>query len=285
MRTNVLIITVACITALVSILICISVKKDNDRVFEMKRRQISAYHNLLFNIDSKESGIDVPIYYINMDKSVDRRNAMEDQSKQLGLFLHRIKGVDANSVPGTRSLTNSEIACCLAHLKAIYTAYAKGDQIALIVEDDTSLMLSQIWEQPLTKLLERAPADWRVINLAPTFNKRRNPKEFERFDPQIPAWGCWAYVINRAGMLEIMRKTNDGYKLTIEPENMRLSDMLIYNNITGSYEYHGRKLFYLLSHHLPSTITPNNQQVFAINQSYAALEQYSGLSRKMFDHI
>ena len=46
-----------------------------------------------------------------------------------------------------------EIACTLSHLKAIRTAYMKGYNMALVLEDDVSLKYVERWKVSLSKLL------------------------------------------------------------------------------------------------------------------------------------
>ena len=63
------------------------------------------------------------------------------------------------------NLTPSEVACTLSHLKAIYIAYEKGYEKALILEDDVLFYLLPFWTEDIDAILQKAPKDWEVIRL------------------------------------------------------------------------------------------------------------------------
>ena len=125
-----------------------------------------------------------------------------------------------------------------------------------------------------SELLQKAPNNWQVINLAPTYPQKNIKKDFILFKNSRPGWGAWAYAINRKGMKQLLDKTYEGTDITVEKGRDQVSDMLIYKN-TISYEYYGQMLFYLMNHQLPSTIDSTNLQYGSINQTYNALLQYN----------
>ena len=107
------------------------------------------------------SKINVPVYYINLDKSTDRKTFMEDQFEKYNITDYkRISGVLGSSLPSKKqgiyqeisylnqhtSLNEAEIGCTLAHLRAIKQAYEDEHEMVLISEDDTVFDLVPFWE-------------------------------------------------------------------------------------------------------------------------------------------
>lgn len=88
-------------------------------------------------------------YWINMDRSVDRRRHMESQFFEHSIDNYRISAEtpdtikardytivrNEESIPST---TPEEIACILSHLKAIQQGYDDGDAYFCVLEDDLS---------------------------------------------------------------------------------------------------------------------------------------------------
>ena len=103
-------------------------------------------------MNSREIINDIPIYWINLDRSVDRRERMEQMFNEHGITYHyRIPAVDANDIDideiynskffrikyTKRKMTNCEIAIMMSHKKAIHQAYQDNfSNLALIIEDD-----------------------------------------------------------------------------------------------------------------------------------------------------
>ena len=64
-----------------------------------------------------------------------------------------------------QNLRTTEIAVTLSHLKAIRTAYLDNQEIALIIEDDTSFSLSNYWEKSISELTLRFSRNWECVSL------------------------------------------------------------------------------------------------------------------------
>jgi len=94
------------------------------------------------------------IYAINLDRSVDRWNTLSRRAEVLNIPLVRIPGVDGMKI-GTenrvdcdarafernngRSILSGEYGCYRSHLKALSTFLETGEPIGIIVEDDIEL--------------------------------------------------------------------------------------------------------------------------------------------------
>jgi GR25 family glycosyltransferase involved in LPS biosynthesis len=184
---------------------------------EIVHRQLHVTKNGVVTLKSEEK-IGMPIYFINLERSMDRKNHMlqELQSAGLSKLATRIDGVDGKNMISTESGTlnevtyrNSfpnmapEICCTLSHLKAIKTAYDEGLEEVLIVEDDVMFTLLPLWTKTLPELMQDladVEPEWRVMILFDLkMEEDANAKEIS-FKPYSPFCGTAAYVINRHGM-------------------------------------------------------------------------------------
>lgn len=189
---------------------------NSHKILHEKINQINELHK---GIDIKNNKIDYPIYYINLDRSIDRREKIEDQFNKYGVEnVTRISAVDGKqlssmkegTVPELGSYSNSfrmtprELGCTLSHLKAIKQAYESGLENVLIFEDDVSLDLMPLWEvKKLSELVEKLP-EWEIIKFGNTLCQNKILKNIEYYVWGKHCWGAWTYLINRKGMRSIL---------------------------------------------------------------------------------
>lgn len=100
--------------------------------------------------------IDIPLFVINLNRSVERRNNTIDQLKSLDLSYHFIEAIDAHELSGqkifenfdislwksgsrTRRLLQGEIGCILSHFKIYRKMIDEDIEVACIIEDDIEL--------------------------------------------------------------------------------------------------------------------------------------------------
>lgn len=191
-------------------------------------------------------GVDV-IYWINMEKSVDRKNYMLDIFNKYKKFINNIKinrinAIDGSSIKisdhiskynekGTTKL--SEFGCLLSHLKAINTFSNSDYNIALIFEDDVSFELTEYWKISLNNIIKNAPCDWGIIQLY-TMNKPDNNILYKKWNDKN--WSTIAYIINKKSAKEFMNKYYINNKYIFEHEPLYASDLYIYKYIK-TYTY------------------------------------------------
>jgi len=119
-------------------------------------------------------GIDC-IYWINLDRSIDRKQRMEHMFTDpifSGKPIKRIEAVDGKTVilqdkikMKNKRNTNLEYACLISHLNAIKTFSETEYNTALIFEDDVTLEFKGFWKTSLKQIIENAPTDWEIIQV------------------------------------------------------------------------------------------------------------------------
>ena len=177
--------------------------------------------------------IPCPVYYINMDKDVDRRQFMERQIEKMpNVHFTRITGFNGYAIENKRNdvikhdhaliefvnkydeMSKSEIGCTMSHLIAIKKAYKNGDEIAMICEDDI-LFDTCTLIKPISEMIENAPKNWEILQLSSFTPKEIHEKsknhpntEYIRNNGKQRHYNTACYLINRNGMETILKMTS-----------------------------------------------------------------------------
>ena len=188
-------------------------------------------------VKKKLKGI-CPIFWINLDTEVDRKEYMEDLLGQFDIPNTRISGVDArgdNDVSDLLSgrfpdmVNQGELGCTLSHLKAIKHFYYETDlEYAIIAEDDLSLDTVEYWPFTWKGFMSKVPYDWDILHLAITSTKNLRVNLHPRL---INDFCTVLYVINRkyAEKLLKLHCRGDKYKVDQKIKPRAVADELIYN--------------------------------------------------------
>jgi len=193
----------------------------------------------------------VPIYYINIDESVDRKIYIINEFKKFNININRIKGITPNDIQESNKLTyhlkcqtntDLELACLLSHIKAIHTSYINNDEYSMIIEDD--IIIHRMIN--FKKLIKTAPKDWDILQMFSLQSDHLYPVEDKSLwsKHNHKSYSAGAYIINRKGMEKILRYfypttyNNKDYNSLILDftyfNNLCVSDYLLYT-LTNTY--------------------------------------------------
>jgi GR25 family glycosyltransferase involved in LPS biosynthesis len=239
--------------------------------------------------DNKQwlDGVDI-IYWINLDRSVDRKKWME-QLFQDPIFQNvsnrRISGIDGKIPENVNSLlqndrmedvTDSEYGCFLSHLAAIRAFAESSDSVALFFEDDVTLDLKPYWKTNVKTIVENSPADWDIIQLG--YNSVDNTKKF--LDDEYtknPAngdlKGAYAYLMNNASAKRFIASIDNAGKYDLDPKIHHSSDVYLYK-VLNVYVYKYPMFIYKTDN--DSTIHSGHLTGHELNKK-AILEIYSNM--------
>lgn len=235
------------------------------------------------NINDK---IDLPIYYINLDRSTERNKFMKNQFDIFDLKdVTRISAIDGQKLNNNyfindyHNMSNSEIGCTLSHIKAIKTAYEENREYAIIMEDDNVFYLLPFWVHTLKQIISFAPSDWDIIKL---FNYEikldgKHKSFFVNHSNSNPTWSTLVYIINRKGMKKILDEVYFQEKIRIKRNKEIYSgsaDIYIYG-LVNTYDI-VFPLFLCGDEIFESTINKNDEQ-YHINRSKQILKFYQSL--------
>jgi len=180
-----------------------------------------------------------PIYYLNLDGQLDRKQYMEDQFKYWEVENYtRISAYDGREddlsdiIKGKYPdmMTSGEIGCVTSHLKAIKHWYETSDSpYAIIMEDDCSLDPVHYWNFTWQDFYSQIPYDWDVVQIAIICTGDIHVKLHKRF---VNDFSTACYLINRHHAEKLLKfhiKDNK-YRLDNGVKPRPVADDLIYNS-------------------------------------------------------
>ncbi|MGV8938494.1 MAG: glycosyltransferase family 25 protein [Allorhizobium sp.] len=118
-----------------------------------------------------ELPLHIPIYAINLDRSIDRWTRLNNRARDLGLSIIRVPAVDGSTISAAerrwsddalfqrlngRPLLPGEYGCYRSHFKALQLFLDSGAKAAVIVEDDIELIVDI--EAQATAIIEAMPS-------------------------------------------------------------------------------------------------------------------------------
>ena len=161
-----------------------------------------------------------PIYVINMERSVERKNRIEKHFKEYSITNYKF----INAIDGSKedlsnfinnvdelSISKNEAACGLSHLKAIRQWLEESDsEYAIFMEDDISLETSRYWDFSWKDFYNSVSQEYDILQLAITNNFIVNPRLHLR---EALDWCLAAYLIKRRYAEKLVKRNmiNDKY--------------------------------------------------------------------------
>jgi GR25 family glycosyltransferase involved in LPS biosynthesis len=162
---------------------------------------------------------DIPIYYINLDRSKDRDKLINKQFDKYNITnFTRISAIDGKEldIDNVRKeyklhplLNKYTTACTLSHIKAVKQAYDDGCDIALIMEDDCNFDYLKYKSQSIKKLLTTNPT-YDIFQLGYCMNIFKISSRFSSNNTVSKGhqWGTICYAITKKGMENIINLSN-----------------------------------------------------------------------------
>lgn len=231
---------------------------------------------------------DLPIFYINLDKSEDRNSYIIDSFEKNNIDLYfRVPAVDASQLEkeyGHYNLTQSEAALFFSFKKALKMFLNTSYEYAAIIEDDIDLDNSQKINFNFYETLKYHNPEYYVLQCAPTIQnakylslkiKKRIPSEEEYF------WGTPMIIINRVFAEKIIKEVF--YDEDVHPcgpsDSQRQLDYCIYSHA----ETHVWTVFTIKD--FVSTISENNSDLIkkSINNVNSFLKEKKIYLHDVFD--
>ncbi len=215
------------------------------------------------------------IYWINLDRSTDRKEKMEEMFKDEAfenIEIERISAIDGKSKNIDNILNNNlenqnnkftklQHACLLSHLNTIKEIRNNNNNnnINLIMEDDMTLEYKSYWKEPIKNIIKNAPSDWEIILLCYIYDKKleTNYTISGIYNTDISSTG--AYLINKKGINKIMKsyKNNKFYlnkHLPLDADHYLFSECISYTYKYPYFTYNIDNDSEIHPEHLPSHV-------------------------------
>jgi GR25 family glycosyltransferase involved in LPS biosynthesis len=191
--------------------------------------------------NEKINGID-EILWINLHRSVDRKNKMNEILRNITIPNRRIEAIDGKDdmkkIIDTQ-VNSFEIACTLSHLKAIHSLKDKSGDYFLIIEDDIHLKNINYFNINLSDIIKNCP-DFDILMLHKTYDKLENMytnwNMMYNKGPEFHIASTVAYVISRKGIDKMLSLfTYDTFTFYTKID---VADKFLYKNCnTWVYKY------------------------------------------------
>ena len=195
-------------------------------------------------IDKYMNGIDI-IYWINLERSVDRHKNMIKILDMIPIKNIRIKAIDGKNeninnihnkfITSTFDRSNTEYACLLSHLITIKQFSESKYDTCLIFEDDISIEFIKYWNKSIKDILAAAPKDWEVLMLTYITDK---PLEKEYTYNTGNIYSTAAYIINKKAAIKFINDIYSNGKFILSSDKIHTADEFIFKSfITYAYKY------------------------------------------------
>jgi len=193
-------------------------------------------------------GVDV-IYWINLDRSSDRRMQMshvfQDPTFQ-NMKIERVSAVDGKKPDAVyprlkfmyKQKNDYEYACMLSHLDTIRKFSQTNFDVALIMEDDITMELRPYWRKSVQEIIDGAPSDWEIIQLC--YNTQANVRSFQLYERNIrnKTVCAAAYLIHKRAAKRLIADIYKDGKYNLEHYIIHHADCYIFNKcVTYTYKY------------------------------------------------
>lgn len=201
--------------------------------------------------------MNIKYFWINIDKSVDRRLFMEEQFKQKEIDNQRISAVTPDKLihiledkppyycGNECCLHNNcndckfEYSCTCSHLDAIKEGYKSGADYFVVCEDDIYFPFKIDWD----KLIRVLPQDFDIAQLMVLDENgnqvlydyyKKNQALFISFDPSKRLFSTGMYLISRRGAKKLLNLCINKKTLLYDfsaVTTMRQADFFLYMNV------------------------------------------------------
>jgi GR25 family glycosyltransferase involved in LPS biosynthesis len=177
-----------------------------------------------------------PIYWINLERCVDRKIKFENQLEKYNITNHkRINGIDGKNIDLRNyniidNLTKYELGCVMSHLKAINEANMNNEKYVLVMEDDCNFEYVKYQKYSINELVEMMNTnypDWDVLQLLTCDFPENNLKLSKETNYICKGFKSCAtcYLVNSNGINKLTN-LNNIYKQ---------SDYYLYENVNTYY--------------------------------------------------
>ena len=226
MWSHTLVLLLVCLVVALSVWGAIIFKLGFGIFTDLRATRLHENMRTLHLLANTRNCIDIPVFYINLERSVVRNKNFLSQAalSHPEVRLERVTAVDWRDLadgklppwviaPLIREAASAPTAIVFSHLTAIHRAHEAHLPYALICEDDACLAAAPRWPQTLLELVERCPGgwDWLLLSHLETGWFIEEAVDFD-FHSSFK-WSTAAYIVSRQGMAKVAAIVAHGVRL------------------------------------------------------------------------
>lgn len=196
-------------------------------------------------------------FVINMPVSKERYRLFLEESKNTGIPIERINGVDArnyikygnnlavHSINGQvlqdRNYISGSLGCAFAHLNALKLADKAGYDNILIFEDDVQIV--KYFDDYIYKAMQQLPSDWAMLRLHRSTTSLPSKKEYSGDLFRVyEGDGIYGIVVNKSYYKKFISIIEDEIKLFDKHGAMRTIDTVYSSKMHELPVYETKKI-------------------------------------------
>ena len=172
-----------------------------------------------------------PIFYINLDRSVERNNEIINTLTSKNIVNYRVSGIDLQNIDKNalydgviddikyhvkntqKCFGKKEIAIILSHIKCLKKIVESEYDICVVCEDDTSFEYIDNWNETIDDIIKHAPKNWKILKLHTSIDTaiKNNIVQYNKKINYLPLYkealssaGC--YIIKKSSAIELLNK-------------------------------------------------------------------------------
>lgn len=137
---------------------------------------------------------DLPIYYINLDKRVERKHGLEIQAKTQNIIIERYSAYDGmkDKVPKNPNLKRGEYGCWVSHYE-LWKKVISTNKTSIILEDD--IVFGDNFKKELNNILSEArDIEYDILLLDHNWHTNKRPITENICNIGL-FYGCQCYII------------------------------------------------------------------------------------------
>ena len=211
------------------------------------------------------------LYWINLDRSVDRYSHMHCSVINDPIFASmpktRVSALDATKenledivnlrkffTLSKKTMSAAEYGCLGSHLQAIRQFSLSNSKYALIFEDDVCLDFTPYWKKSISEIIDNAPSNWEILQLCYIIKQYKPTTDYDLHTLQKDMWSTAAYIISKPAAVQMMQRIYKGGKFCLHDNSHHQADRFLYQNCR-TYTYKNCPFIYRT--HNDSTIYPD----------------------------
>jgi len=152
------------------------------------------------------------IYYINLEKRLDRRDEFLLEMSKLKVPHSKIQRIEAVYVQG-----RGHLGCTASHIKTIETFLASSFDVCLLCEDDFFVSKPETFWKVIDETLQKIP-DVDILMLS---HKLRDSvdTEFPELKKVKESYTSCSYILTKKFAPRLLENLKEGFVLAIQEEN------------------------------------------------------------------
>lgn len=230
-----------------------------------------------------------PIYYINLDRSVDRNESFINEMKSYDVQNYvRVSAIDGKEIDryeygevnGIKYKANSQakkvqLAVTLSHIRSILEGHSRGHENIMVMEDDAEMTLVPYWKKSLETIIGELPEDCDILLLSNHRHVKEKTLRLIKIN-SLRDFNGVCYIVTKRGMDKISKRFHPPGS-DVDIDLTPISNNVFDCGFLGSLDVYTYNVTHFLLENFKYRSTVSND-------SAGTISNVQNISRKVLDH-